>query len=118
MKIKLSKGKLIWAVFKSIFLVIVILYAAVAYYTVANRSISSLTNTSWLSNNQDEIIFIDEQKGLWIDADNESHFTYRAKNGYVLCHIDEKLVLELIEIEDNRLFAVNTNIMYYNEAFL
>lgn len=118
MKLKKTKGELLWAVFKSISLTLVIIYAAVAFYTVANRQVTALADTAWLSNKQDEILFVDTSMGIWIEDGTETEFTYEAKNGYVLCHIDETLLFELVEIEDNRLFAVNTNNIYYNEAYL
>jgi len=118
MKLKITKGRLIWSIFKSVSLLVIILYSAIAYYTVSNRMTSPLANTAWLSNKQDELVFIDDIKGVWIEGETRINFVYESKNGYVLCHLDEELLLELIEIEDHRLFSVNTNNMYYNEAYL
>lgn len=118
MKVKVEKKKLILSIVKSISITAICIYAAVTYYTVANRQVTSMADTAWLSNQQDEIIFLDASKGVWIQEEASTDFTYEAKNGYVLCHADDQLLLELVEIEDNRLFAVNINNMYYNEAFL
>jgi hypothetical protein len=120
MKYKVNVWKLLGKIAGMLIALLLLFYAFNVGSTVGDRVDVGVSGTSWLSKSE-RIVFVDDAQGTLLRASESAQeaFTYQIDNGYVLCFDEEdSLLLELVQLKENRMFSVRTNTMFYNEAIL
>jgi hypothetical protein len=94
-------------------------YLLSALFLVSNRVNYELVNTTWVSRGGGAISFISDTYGEYLDAEFDLfEFTYEQSRGYIICDQEDGRLFELIGLPEERLYAVNMNIMFYDLATL
>lgn len=115
MEFKLPKKQVFFKLTLASVITLLVLYLLSAFFVINNRKSYDLSNTTWISRENGTINFIDDTKGNYKDIEEERiYFTYEQSRGYILCTTEDYLLFELVEINEERLFSVNTNMMFYN----
>jgi hypothetical protein len=96
---------------------IIIFYLTNTLSLIANRSLAPINSTSWISIDN-EIRFHEKDTGIIELNDTEYLFNFTQNNGYIFATIDEELTFEFTLLNDEQLYCVNLNEMFYNEAYL
>lgn len=118
MKYKVNVWKLLGKIAAMLIALIVIFYAFNVGGVVGNRVDIALDGSTWISVSE-RIVFVGGGQGTLQKSisTTQQPFTYELGNGYVLCFDEEdSLLLELVQIKDDRMFSVQSNTVFYNEA--
>lgn len=117
--LKINKKKLAGKLALSAVVLIALFYAWGALVTLNNRVTYTLPGTAWLSREKGKIEFTDSLTGFYTDEEDlKTQFDYETGRGYVVCKVDDEVLLELAGLKDNRLYAVNRNAVFYDIAYL
>jgi len=117
MDFKLKTSHIVGKLLITSLILIFIFYLGNTLNLIANRSLAPIYSTSWISIDN-EVKFHENDTGIINLNDTEYLFNFTQDNGYIFATINDEEIFEFTLLSDQRLYCVNLNEMFYNEAYL